>query len=74
MSSMSSNFQLSLELTNVFPVGSLIRDLGGSAYQQIMTLARDLRKSGSDLLVEEDLAAIFGRARIEADIEDQFRT
>ena len=73
MSGMSSNFQLSLELTNIFPVGSVIRDLGGSAYQKIMSVARDLRKSGSDLLVEEDLAAIFGRARIEADIEHQFK-
>ena len=68
---MASNFQLSLELTNIFPIGSIARDLGGLAYQKIVSFARDLRKSGSDLLVEEDLASIFGRARIVADVEDQ---
>ena len=73
MSGMPSNFQLSLELTNIFPAGSMIRHLEGSVYQQIMTLARDLRKSGPNILVEEHSAAIFGRARIEADIEDRFK-
>ena len=38
-----------------------------------MSFLRELRKSGSDLLVEEDLAAIFGRARINREVEDIFK-
>ena len=73
MSRMTSNFQFSLELSNIFPIGSIVRHLSGSAYEQIMSFARELRKSGSDLLVEEDLAAIFGRARITREVEDVFK-
>lgn len=60
---MTSNFQLSLELSNIFPIGSIVRHLSGSAYEQI----------GSDLLVEEGLAVILGRARITRGVEDDFK-
>ena len=70
---MTSNFQLSRELSNIFPIGSIVRHLSGSAYGQIMSFARELRKSGSDLLIEEDLAAIFGRARFTREVEDVFK-
>ena len=73
MSGMTSNFQLSLELSNIFPIGSIVRHLSGSAYEQITSFARDLRKSGSDLLVEEGLAVILGRARITREVEDDFK-
>jgi hypothetical protein len=36
-------------------------------------MARSLRKSGSDLVVEQDLAAVFGRGRIEPQLEQDFK-
>ncbi|KAK0388323.1 hypothetical protein NLU13_4568 [Sarocladium strictum] len=62
-------FQLALELSNLFPA----RELSRSAFSAVMSLARDLRKSGSDLVIETDLAQIFGRARIDHDFEARFR-
>src|SRR5579859_151939 len=38
-----------------------------------MKLARDLRKSGSDIIVEADLAEVFGRARISSELEAKFK-
>jgi hypothetical protein len=70
---MQSSFQLGLELTNIFPVGEIVRNISNPLYAKLLSLARDLRKSGSDLLVEEDLAAIFGRALINRDLEENFR-
>ncbi|MCJ1285368.1 hypothetical protein MMC26_004708 [Xylographa opegraphella] len=67
--SVSTQFQLGLELTKIFP----IREVAGSVYNKVMNYARDLRKTGSDLVVEEDLAAIFGRGRLEASLELKFR-
>ena len=67
------SFQLAIELSNVFPVGELVRHAGGALYNQVLNFAHDLQKSGSDLVVEEDLVAIFGRARINTEIERQFR-
>ena len=61
--------QLGVELTNIFPVHR-IADL---AYNKIVSLARDLRRSGSDFLVEEELADIFGRGRISSEVERQFK-
>ena len=58
-----------MELTNIFPVVR-IADL---AYHKIVSLARDLRKSGSDFLVEEELADILGRGRINNEVERQFK-
>jgi hypothetical protein len=69
----SNNFQLALELSNVFPVGEVVHEVGGAVYSKILSLARDIRRSGSDLLVEEDLAAIFGRARVDTELERRFR-
>ena len=63
-----AQFSLSLELASlarVLPVRSTVNS--------IISLARDLKRSGSDLLVEEDLVAIFGRGKIVASIENQFR-
>ena len=61
--------QLGVELTNIFPVRRIV----DSTYDRIVSLARDLRKSGSDFLVEEELADIFGRGRINSEIERQFK-
>jgi len=62
-------FQLALELSNVFPV----KELALSAASQILTFARDLRKSGSDVVVEEDLAEVFGRGRVSSELEKKFK-
>lgn len=62
-------FQLALELSNIFPLKELVTSTG----PQLLRLARNLRKSGSDLLVEQDLAAVFGRGRIEPQLEQDFK-
>ena len=67
--SITTQFQIGVELTKIFP----IRELAGTTYNKVMNFARDLRKTGSDLVVEEDLAAIFGRGKLEASLEKQFR-
>ena len=67
---LQSQFSLSLELTKLLPLGSAI-DAGRQA---VVNLARELQKSGSDLVVEQDLAQIFGRNSITARFESSFRT
>jgi len=61
--------QLSVELTNILPVKQAISSVALS----ILNTSRELRKSGSDLLVEEDLASIFGRGRIESKLQMHFK-
>lgn len=61
--------QLGLELTRLAPV--VIS--AGSGAKSVIDFARDLRKSGSDIVVEEDLANIFGRLRIDTQLERNFR-
>ena len=65
----AAGVQLSLELAQVFP----IREAVESAASRVLQYVRDLRKSGSDILVEEDFAAVFGRGKIAAEIEAEFR-
>ncbi|KAL8795513.1 MAG: hypothetical protein Q9182_007525 [Xanthomendoza sp. 2 TL-2023] len=64
-----TQFSLSLELAKIFPVRHIIQ----TGAEEIVSLVRALRKDGSDFLVEEDLANIFGRGRIEASLEADFR-
>ena len=66
---MQSNFQLSLELSHVFPIREVVK----SSYNTLLQFARDLQKSGSDIVVEEDLAAIFGRGRVNSVIVTKFK-
>ena len=66
---MPVQFSLSLELASLLPVRSALTYTANS----IISLARDLKRSGSDILVEEDLAAIFGRAKIVPSVETHFR-
>ena len=67
--SFGTQFSLALELSNVFPVRSAVE----LAAAQLLNFARDLRRSGSDIVVEEDLAAVFGRGRINPELEDSFK-
>jgi hypothetical protein len=70
---MNAQFQLGLELTNIFPVREAVLGATGWLYTQVINFARDLRKSGSDLIIEEDLAVIFGRGRIVEDVLQRFK-
>ena len=60
---------LSLELAKILPVRAAI----SYSAELLVNLVRELKRSGSDFLVEEDLAAIFGRGKIMASLENNFR-
>lgn len=64
-----SQFSLSLELTKLLPAQAALT----YGVDAIVSLARELRRSGSDFLVEEDLAAIFSRGRVVPSLETHFR-
>lgn len=61
---LSSQFQLSLELTSLIPFGA----------RDILKFARALQRSGSDLVAEDDLVQIFGRNKLEERFESTFKT
>lgn len=65
-----NQFALSLELTRLLPPIKWATDKTADA---IMTRARDLRHSGSDIVVEEDLARVFGRCRISNALTSSFK-
>ena len=67
--SVSTQFALSVELSKILPIRSAIIYTAGS----LLDLIRALKRSGSDFLVEEDLASIFGQLKIEPSLEDKFR-
>lgn len=62
----TSGIQLSIELTKVFGVA-------GDSAKYVLDFVREFRNSGSDILVEEDLACIFGRGRINSQLEQRFK-
>ncbi|KAI4214062.1 MAG: hypothetical protein LQ351_003466 [Letrouitia transgressa] len=64
-----TQFNLALELAQVFNLGAIVKT-GATAF---LDFARELRKSGSDIVVEEDLADNFGRGRIVPQLEESFR-
>jgi hypothetical protein len=61
--------QLSIEVTQIAPVKDLV--VGGA--KLLYDTARNLRKSGSDLLVEVDLASIFGRGKVDYKLQTHFK-
>ncbi|OAP65100.1 hypothetical protein AYL99_01072 [Fonsecaea erecta] len=65
----SNQFSLSVELTKLVPLGNILSAAGSG----ILNLARDLRRSGSDITVEEDLTLVLGRNRICPKFESTFR-
>lgn len=67
---LTSQFNLSVELTKLVPFGSLIN----TASRGLINLVRELHKSGSDIVAEQDLAEILGRNRIESKFASTFRT
>lgn len=60
----SSQFALSLEVTRLVPVPLVVNKV----YEAIMNLARDLQNSGSNIVIEQDLADVFGRSKISTKI------
>ena len=68
-SSFANQFALSLEITRLLPISSITETTALAVYK----LARGLRNSGSDIIVEQDLAEVFGRCRITHEIERSFR-
>ena len=65
----NAGIQISFELAKAFPIRSMVEN-GGS---RLLKLARDLRMSGSDIVVEADLAEVFGRGKIIHEMEESFR-
>jgi len=64
-----NGFQLSVELTKFLPVDRLVN----TGVSRLVNFAREFRQSGSDIVVEEDLAVIFGRGRISTALEQEFK-
>ncbi|MCJ1235159.1 hypothetical protein MMC14_003125 [Varicellaria rhodocarpa] len=64
-----ASLQLSVELTKLLPLQTAVN----SAAASVLKLARELKRSGSDILIEADLASIFGRARLESNFEQLFK-
>ncbi|KAJ5640361.1 uncharacterized protein N7484_008223 [Penicillium longicatenatum] len=62
-------FQIALELSQLLPIKALAQRAG----DHVLTLARDLRKSGSDIVVEQDLVEVFGRGKISSSLEIAFK-
>jgi hypothetical protein len=71
MSQLQSQFNLSLELTQVAPP---LLTLAGKSWEAAMRLARELQGSGSDIVVEEDMATLFGRCTVSPNLSSTFRT
>lgn len=61
--------QLSVELTRLLP----LRDAIDSVSASLLNFARELKKSGSDIITEADLASIFGRGKLDDNFEKLFR-
>ncbi|TAQ88616.1 hypothetical protein B7494_g3059 [Chlorociboria aeruginascens] len=56
---MSPQFPLLLELANILPIKSPLAQTANSA----LSLIREFERSGIDIFIGEDLAALFGRAK-----------
>ena len=67
----SNQFALSLELTRLLPQIGWAAD---KAISRIISHARELRQSGSDIVVEEELAHVFGRCKISDTLTSSFKT
>jgi hypothetical protein len=64
-----TQFALTLELTRLIPLNLV----GNTAQRAVLALARQLRNSNSDIIIEEDLAELFGRSRVAPLLESSFR-
>ncbi|KAI9893593.1 MAG: hypothetical protein M1814_006389 [Vezdaea aestivalis] len=64
-----TKLNLENELSLVFPAN----EDGRSELHAYVDLTRSPKRSGSDIVVEEDLAIIFGRGKVEPVLETVFR-
>ncbi|KAI4160140.1 MAG: hypothetical protein LQ342_005998 [Letrouitia transgressa] len=67
----ANQFALTLELTRLVPPLKWATNKAGNA---IMGHARNMRHSGSDIVVEEDLTKVFGMCRISNSLTSSFKT
>ncbi|KAL8947809.1 MAG: hypothetical protein Q9222_005948 [Ikaeria aurantiellina] len=67
----TNQFASTVELTRLLPPIKWATSKAGKA---IMSRARELRQSGSDIVVEEDLASVFGRCRVSTALTSSFKT
>ena len=61
--------QISLEISRIKP----IRDVSRIVYDSFLDYGRRCRRSGSDVMVEADLAALLGRVLIREELEKEYR-
>jgi hypothetical protein len=61
--------QMSLEVSQIFPIKEAIK----RGADELWSIARTIRNSGSDISVERDLAEIFGRGMICSTLERAFK-
>lgn len=66
----ATQFALSLEIAKLVPLQLAI----SKSAEVVMNLARSLQNSGSNIVVEEDLALLFGRSHISQQLEPSFKT
>ncbi|MCJ1417116.1 hypothetical protein MMC32_003455 [Xylographa parallela] len=67
---LNPQFAVSYELSNLVPVVPILN----LASRGLLELVRDFQSSGSNLITEHDLAAIFGRSYIDAQFASTFKT
>ncbi|KAL9078110.1 MAG: hypothetical protein Q9157_002965 [Trypethelium eluteriae] len=61
---------LALDLASIFPV----KEVAERSFQKFIAFASELRKSGSDIVVEANLAEVFGRGNISSELEQAFKS
>ncbi|MCJ1438080.1 hypothetical protein MMC27_007467 [Xylographa pallens] len=66
---MDYQIQLNIQLLDV---GRIVK-YSANKVTELVKFARDLRKTSSDVFVEEELADILGRARISTEVQDIFK-
>ncbi len=69
---LQAQLSLSLELAKVFPIREALTS-GAEQLANLVNLVRALKRTGSNFLVEKDLAEIFRRGKIEPSLEQHFR-
>ena len=66
---MNYSVQLNVQLLDV---DRIVR-YGANKITELIEFARELRKTSSDVFIEEELADVIGRARINADVQEHFK-
>ena len=74
MPSTGIGVQIEVELTKIFLIHDAVQKAGKFTLKAVLDLACQLQNSGSDLLIEEDLASVFDREIIVNSIRNQFQT